>query len=168
MHLKKITDKQQAKFIFTQGSLLSDHNKKNYTDEQFEKAWSKWLGFFILKDNNNIVCFCGIRSFGEYVRIFDRYLVFPEYRNQTLNNASYSIQMIETLLKNTNNKIPFFSIEHKLKRPALLKAIKKFNEVLKPEDHFHALPGLHETAKNSWQNIAINVKYNKIKLNIFS
>ena len=164
MDVKQILDKQQAKYIFCQAFMFDDRNAKNYSQYEFEQGWKDWIGFFTLQQNNTTVAFCGIRQYGNYARIFDRYFVYPDYRKQSLDVAEHSMLLVNTLINRCEDKIPFFSIEHRIKRPALLKAIDRFNSILPQDKHFHALDGLYQTFPNSWQNIAILKPFNSIDL----
>lgn len=164
MDVKQILDKQQAKYIFCQAFMFDDRNAKNYSQDQFELGWKDWLGFFTLQDERSVISFCGIRQYGNHARIFDRYFVYPDYRKQGLDIAEHSVLLVKTLINSCEDKIPFFSIEHRSKRLALLRAIDKFNSVLPVDKHFHALNGLYQTAPNSWQNIAILKPHKSIDL----
>lgn len=158
MDLKIITDYDEAKQIFTMGQLTDDGNRNNYSVEQFEKSWKKWINFYVLYEGDQVVCFCGIRIFPSgYGRIFDRYFIEPYYRNWGLKHKEYSTLMVERLVQDCvdNNLIPFFSIQDRRKRRALVIAVKKFNKYLKNDYKFHTLDGLYNTAGNSWQNIAV-------------
>lgn len=167
MIVRQVTDRSIAKNIFTQGLLSGDKNSKNYSLSQFELGWDKeWKSFFVLYDNDKPVSFCAIRDYGEYVRIFDRYYVFPKYRNNSLKHDEKCKMFINELInkKYIGSKIPFFSIEHKVKRPAILKAVESVNAELPADKHFHTLDGLYETVPNSWQNIAIQKPATTINL----
>lgn len=165
MHLETITDKNLAEYIFTQGRFTGDKNSKNYTLSDFNFNWDKWLKFYVLYDNSSVVGFSGIRNYGKYARVFDRYFIFPEYRKQGFGDGEYCQIFVKELISNTFGRIPFFSIEHALKRSVLFNAINSCNEVLPEHLHFHALPGMYETAPNSWQNIAIQKPHLTIDLN---
>ena len=164
MDVRQIFSKQEAKRIFCEAFMFDDRNAKNYSQEQFELGWKQWLGFFVLQDANKTVAFCGIRQYGNHARIFDRYFVHPDYRKQGLDIAEHSMLLVKTLINSCEDKIPFFSIEHRSKRPALLRAIDRFNSVLPVDKQFHALDGLYQTAPNSWQNIAILKPHKSIDL----
>ena len=164
MEVKQVFSKHDAMLIFCEAFMFDHKNAKNYSPAQFELAWASWLGFFVLYDNDDPVAFCGIRQYRRYARVFDRYFVYPQYRHQYLSTAEHSMLLVNNLINMCNDKIPFFSIEHRSKRPALLKAIARFNSVLPKDKQFHALDGLYETAPNSWQNVAILKPFTNIDL----
>jgi len=156
MNLQIISDYKKAKYIFMIARLYEDINRKNYTEEEFNLAWHNWLNFYVLYDEDQVVGFCGTRKFnGGYGRIFDRYFILPEYRNNSLAHKEYSVDIVSRLVDDCKeaNLTPFFSIE-KGKRTIELTS-KKFNRYLLEEDHFRILDGLYETMPNSWQHIAI-------------
>ena len=130
MEFKIVRDKELAKLIFIQGHLTNDENKNNYTVDQFEKAWAKWIGFYVLYDDVHVVAFCGIRKFDNHeARIFDRYFVMQDYRNGSLAHTEWSSTMVETLVNDCieNGYKPFFSIQTAKKRRAIDVAVLKFN-----------------------------------------
>jgi len=140
--------------------MYDDSNRYNYTEYEFNLAWNKWLNFYVLYDNNNVIGFCGTRKFdGGYGRIFDRYFIMPEYRNNSLAHKEYSLDMVAKLVDDCKEAglIPFFSIEKG--RRTIELAIKKFNKKLLEEDHFKILDGLYSTLPNSWQYIATPYPY---------
>lgn len=171
-NVRIIKDKQEAKYIFTMGMLTEDINRNNYSEEQFEKAWVKWLGFYVLYENKNIICFGGIRVFdGGYARIFDRYFIMPEYRSYALTtyHTDYALEMINMVLDRCelDGLIPFFSIQLVKKRNAMKAAVGKFNKYLNGREEFKILEGLYCTTPgnygdNSWQNIATIYPYTTI------
>ena len=121
MEFKKIEDKELARLIFIQGQLTEDENINNYSVDQFNLGWNDWTSFFVLYDNLKVVAFCGVRQFdGGYARIFDRYFVFPKYRNNSLAHQKWSSNMIELLVDECIDKgyQPFFSIQTRKKRRA--------------------------------------------------
>ena len=161
--LLHMTDKDRASKLFRYAYLCEDENYANYTEHEFETAWQKWISFFVIDNDGDPVAFCGIRDYGDYARIFDRYFVFPPYRNQGLRHAEHSLQLVQHLVDYTiqHNKIPFFSIQGAHKRNALIKAVNKFNGILNKDSQLHVLPDLYNTVGGSdeketyWQNIAI-------------
>ncbi len=159
---REIKDKEVARYIFLQAHLTEDKNRGNYSPEEFENAWGKWSSFFALYDNEHVVAFSGVRKFGQkYVRIFDRYFVNPDYRHETLNNAEYSLCLVQKQLERLENRIPFFSIESS--KSATLRAAYKFNSVIGSE-YFHVLDGKHPTLGGSLQFIAIAKPHETINL----
>lgn len=160
MEFKLITNKLYAEYIFTSGNNTDDENKDNYTHAQFNSSWADWLGFYVLYDGTKPVTFCGIRTFGKYARILDRYFVMPEYRNTSLGHKEWSLLMIQRLVSDSVNAgyQPFFSIQTAKKRRAIEVAVKKFNKCINEE--FKVLDGLYCTFpeyrdnENTWQNIA--------------
>jgi|TARA_B110000908_G_scaffold69894_1_gene84291 hypothetical protein len=163
VEFKIVRDKELAKLIFIQGHLTNDENKNNYTVDQFEKAWAKWIGFYVLYDDVHVVAFCGIRKFDNHeARIFDRYFVMPDYRKGSLAHAEWSSIMVETLVNDCieNGYKPFFSIQTAKKRRAIDVAVLKFNKYTKDTHEFKVLHGLYCTVPTSrddptcWQNIA--------------
>lgn len=165
MDLKRINDKKIAQEVFVRGSLTDDRYSKNYTLDNFENGWINWLSFYILYNDDDVVGFSGIRDFGDYARIFDRYFIFPKYRKKGLGDGEYNRLFIETLIDNVDDKIPFFSMEFDKRRPVIHNATRTCNEVLPENKHFHVLPGLYETMPNSWQNISIQKPHTTINLN---
>lgn len=170
MDLRLIENKDTAEWIFTQGMFTEDENRNNYSPDQFNKAWDNWLSFYVLYDDEEVVAFCGIRVFDEdYARIFDRYFVMPEYRNQGLQHKEWSTLLVKRLVEDTITQgyKPFFSIQTEKKRRAIQTAVKTFNKYIKEE--FKVLDGLYCTVSsskdnpNSWQNIATISPY-KINL----
>ena len=160
MDLKIISDYRKAKQIFMTALMYYDNNRSNYTEKEFNIAWNKWLNFYVLYDNNDVIGFCGTRKFNDgYARIFDRYFIMPEYRYDSLRHKEYSLDIVKKLVDDCKeaNLIPFFSIE-KGKRTTEL-AVKKFNKHLSKEDHFKVLDGLYNTMPDSWQNIATIYPY---------
>ena len=164
MDVRQILNKQEIKHIFCEAFMFDDRNAKNYSEHQFELGYRQWIGFFTLQDAEKVVAFCGIRQYGAYARIFDRYFVHPDYRKQGLDISEHSTLLVNILINSCEDKIPFFSIEHRSKRPALLRAIDRFNSALSTDKQFHALDGLYQTAPNSWQNIAILKPHKSIDL----
>ena len=163
MQVKQITDKQRALEIFCEASMCGDRNASNYSLAEFELGWAAWLGFYTLGDSPT--AFCGVRDFGKYGRVFDRYFVYPEFRKPGVAYNHFCQLIIPSLIEACGDKIPFFSIEHATKRGVLETAVASCNEVLPDSAKFHCLPGLYETAANSWQNIAIQVSHTTIDLN---
>ena len=160
MNLQIISDYRKAKNIFMIARLYEDSNRKNYTEEEFNLAWRNWLNFYVLYDNDNVIGFCGTRKFnGGYGRIFDRYFIIPEYRNNSLAHKEYSLDIVSRLVDDCKEAelIPFFSIEKG--RRTIELAVKKFNKNLLEADHFKVLDGLYSTVPNSWQNIATTYPY---------
>ena len=164
MRLVPITDKDLTRHIFTQGYFTSDKNSKNYSINDFNYSWDKWLKFFVLYDGESVVGFSGIRDYGNYARIFDRYFIFPEYRKPGFGDGEYCQIFVKDLVSNVSGKVPFFSIDHAPKRSVLFNAIGSCNSVLPSDQQFHALPGLYKTAPNSWQNVAIQKPHLTIDL----
>lgn len=164
MEFKQVTDKAAAKFLFTQAYLTDDGNASNYSPEQFEESWNKWLGFFTLSDGDKIVAFCGVRDFGDYARIFDRYFVVPDTRQDGLGNNQYVLDIINPILEYVGGKIPFFSIEGEDRRNTMEKTIEVINDCLDEDKQFHLLDGMHETVPGSWQNIAIQKPHDTFKI----
>ena len=168
MDLKLITDKEHAQHIFTQGFFTNDRNSKNHTIQQFELAWESWLGFFVMYKNEDPVLFSGIREFGIHARIFDRYMVFPEYRTKGFRGNEYIQEIVNPLINHIPDHIPFFSIERVNRRRAITNATRSINEVMSSDKQFHVLEGMYETVPNSWQHISIqtphsiNLPYRKI------
>lgn len=166
VEFKQITNKSYAEYIFTQGYLTGDRNSYNHSSKQFESSWGKWLSFFVLYDNADPVAFCGIRDFGKYARIFDRYMVLPKFRGTGLSENSYikfiSLPLVESAIK--HNKIPFFSIERENRRRSMNNATRVLNESL-TDYKFHVLPGMYETVLDSWQHISIIDTCDTIDLN---
>jgi len=163
MHLEIISDKNKAKYIFMMGMLTEDHNKKNYSEEEFDMAWKAWLNFYVLYNEDDVVVFCGIRKFnGGYGRIFDRYFIMPEYRYDSLRSRWYGLDIVSRLVDDCKeaNLTPFFSIEKGRRATEL--AAQRFNKHLLEEDHFRILDGLYETMPNSWQHIATTYPYTTI------
>jgi len=161
MECKIIKDIDFAKSIFTVASFVNDYNSKNYNEKQFDSSWKKWLNFYVLYDIDKVVAFCGIRKFdNNYARIFDRYFISPEYRNNSLSHKEYSVNMVKTLVDDCISKgyQPFFSIQTRRKRRSTDMAVKTFNKHI--EQEFRVLDGLYCTVPNSkdnpdcWQNIA--------------
>ena len=165
MRLEIITEKNNAEFIFTQGSLTGDSNRKNYTPDQFELSWKEWLKFVVLYDDSEIVGFGAIRDFGDYARIFDRYFVFPEFRQLGLGNNEFCKIFANFMIENVEGKIPFISMEHARRRGVLQNAVEACNSVLEKSNHLKMLGGLFETVPGSWQNIAININHDHFDLN---
>ena len=153
--LKIIKDKELANIIFTQGSLTGDTNSKNYTQKHFDKSWPTYLVFMVLYDGKDPIAFSGAKDYGKFARIFDRWFVFPEYRQCGLGDNEWCKQFIIPLMDNIGDKIPFISMEFARRKPALEKAVKAWNNVLPKEKHLRVLDGLYETVPNSWQNIAL-------------
>ena len=153
--LKIIKDKEEANRIFTQGSLTGDTNSKNYTQKHFDKSWPTYLVFMVLYDGEDPIAFSGAKDYGRFARIFDRWFVFPEYRQCGLGDNEWCKQFIIPLMDNIDDKIPFISMEFSRRKPALEKAVKAWNKVLPVEKHLRVLDGLYETVPNSWQNIAL-------------
>jgi len=162
--LKIIKDKELANFIFTQGAFTGDANSKNYTQKNFDKSWPTYLVFMVLYDGENPIAFSGAKDYGKFARIFDRWFVFPKYRQAGLGDNVWCKHFINPLLEHIGNKIPFISMEFARRKPALEKAVKEWNKVLTPENQLHVIDGLYETVPNSWQNIALPCKYNTIDL----
>jgi hypothetical protein len=161
VHFKLVTDKELAKYTFSQAYLTNDNNRNNYTLDQFEKAWKKWIGFYVLYDDINVVAFCGIRQFdNQEARIFDRYFVTPNYRSISLVHTEWSSIMVKKLVDDCikNGYQPFFSIQTAKKRNSIQKAVSTFNKHI--IDEFRVLDGLYCTVPtsrndpNCWQNIA--------------
>jgi|TARA_B110000285_G_scaffold201441_1_gene236083 hypothetical protein len=160
MNLQIISDKNKAKDIFVTAMMYDDNNRLNYTEDEFNTAWKKWLNFYVLYDDKNVIGFCGIRKFeGGYGRIFDRYFIMPEYRYDSLRHKEYSLDIVSRLMHDCKeaNLIPFFSIEKG--RRIIELAVKKFNNKLLKEDQLKVLPGLYGTTPTSWQNIATPYPY---------
>ena len=155
MEFKLITDYDEAKFIFTQGYLTGDRNSYNHSVREFEKGMKEWLGFFVLYDGDDPVLFTAIRKFSNYARIFDRYMVFPEYRGKGLGDNEWNQYIINPLLDHIGDHIPFFSIERVDRLGAIVKATRSINEVLPKSKQFHVLDGMYETVPNSWQHISV-------------
>jgi hypothetical protein len=154
-----------AETIFVQANLTDDPNSKNYTVDQFNKSWDKWIGFFVLfNEDAEAIAFSGIRDFGSYARIFDRYFVFKHVRKCGLGDNNFCQYMVNTLLLHCNGKIPFFSMEFQKRRNVLQHAVISCNNMLLPSQHFYLLDGMYETAPNSWQNIAIQTPHVSIEL----
>lgn len=168
MEFKLVDDKEQARIIFSEAFASNDTNSKNYSPEQFEKSWNKWLKFYVLFDGDDPVAFSGIRDFGDYARIFDRYFVSRRYRQNGLTNNEFCKMIVPVLVDQTEGRVPFFSMEFLKRRPVIQDAIRACNEVLPEDKRFHLLPGLYETMPNSWQNIAIQVPHTSISLNMRS
>ena len=164
MDLKVITDKSLAESIFLKGSTTNDRNAINYTLKEFNQSWNRWMKFFVLWDNENVVGFSGIRNFGEYARILDRYFIMPEYRAKGIGDNQYNQIFVPTLVNNCHDKVPFFSVERSTRRRSIQKAIDSCNEVLPLNYHFHLLDEMYETAPRSWQNIAIRTDHNTLDL----
>lgn len=166
MEFKLITNKLYAEYIFTKGHSTGDRNSYNHSNKQFESSWEKWLSFFVLYDGGDPVAFCGIRDFGKYARIFDRYMVLPKFRAMGLGDNSYikfiALPLVESVIK--YNKIPFFSIERENRRRSMNNATRVLNETL-TDYKFHVLSGMYETATDSWQHISIIDTCDKIDLN---
>lgn len=165
MEFKTIADIDEAHEIFVFASTTTDFNSKNYTSEQFYKSWPKWIDFSVMFEDGEPVLFCGIRNYGDFARIFDRYFVFPDKRLRNLSNNEYCRLIVADQISKAKEKIPFFSMEFLKRRPVLQNAIDACNEVLPEEHHFHLLPGLYETAPNSWQNVALQKPHTWISLN---
>jgi len=170
VEFKIIKDKAKAKHIYIQASLTSDENHANYSEEQFEKAWSAWIGFYVLYNKLDPIAFCGIRIFDDqYSRIFDRYFVFPKYRNNSLAHQKWSSNMIELLVDECIDKgyQPFFSIQTQKKRRAAEVAVKTFNKYIKHQfkvlDYVYCTVPTNKEDPNCWQNIATIAPY-KISL----
>tara|TARA_Y100001958_G_C21191961_1_gene519961 strand:+ start:134 stop:655 length:522 start_codon:yes stop_codon:yes gene_type:complete len=157
--IKAVEDKLSAKSIFTEAHLCNDRNYRNYTPQEFDKYWgNSWIKFFVMFDKDNPVSFSGVRDFGRYVRIFDRYFVFPEYRHIFGKSSSEKVNFyIHTLTdpKIIGDKIPFFSIERINRRRSIINATERINEVLPEEKKFHVLDGMYEVVNDSWQHISI-------------
>lgn len=164
MNILMIKNKYLAESIFLKGSATNDRNSKNYTLKEFNQAWDKWFGFFVLIDSNDIVGFSGVRNFGDYARIFDRYFIMPKYRAKGISDNQYNQLFVNVLVDHCQGKIPFFSIERVTRRKAMQKAIKSCNEVLIKEKQFHLLNNMYEVVPNSWQNIAIRTDHNTLDL----
>lgn len=166
--IKAIEDKSIAENVFTQAYLCNDRNYKNYNLEKFNWHWQyNWIKFFVMFDNDNPVSFSGIRDFGKYARIFDRYFVFPEYRHVFGKSSNEKVNFyIHTLIdpKFIGDKIPFFSIERINRRRSIINATERINKVLSEDKKFHVLDGMYEVVSNSWQHISIKRPYN-INLN---
>lgn len=165
MEFRLVTDQSIAKKIFMRGISTNDTNSKNYTLDHFEKGWKSWLSFHVLYNDYNVVGFSGIRDYGDYARIFDRYFIFPKYRKTGLKAGEYNRLFITQLMNHTQGKIPFFSMEFAKRRPVIFNATRVGNEELPEDKQFHVLPGLYETMPNSWQNISIIKPYDTISLN---
>ena len=126
MKLLIISNRNKAKYIFMMGMLTNDKNRFNYTENEFNIAWNKWLNFYVLYDNDIVIGFCGIRKFkGGYARIFDRYFIMPEYRYNSLRHKEYSLDIVSRLVDDCKeaNLTPFFSIEKS--RRTIELAVKK-------------------------------------------
>jgi hypothetical protein len=161
VNFKLITDKKLAKYIFNQAHLTDDDNRNNYTVDQFDKAWAKWIGFYVLYDEVNVVAFCGIRKFNnQEARIFDRYFVTPHYRSNSLAHTEWASIMVNKLVDDciNNGYQPFFSIQTAKKRNSIQTAVSTLNKHIISE--FRVLDGLYCTVPtsrddpNCWQNIA--------------
>lgn len=155
MEFKSITDLDVARNIFTQGYMTGDRNSYNHSPEQFDIGVENWLGIFVLYDGNDPVLFSAIRQFGKYARIFDRYLVFPEYRKNGFGDNEWIQDIVNPLIEHVNDYIPFFSIERINRRRVIHNATRSINEVLPPNKRFHVLDGMYETVPNSWQHISM-------------
>tara|TARA_B110000238_G_C16109109_1_gene431861 strand:- start:266 stop:769 length:504 start_codon:yes stop_codon:yes gene_type:complete len=164
MEFKQITDYDVARYIFTQGYLTGDRNSKNHSVKQFDKGMKEWLGFFVLYDGDDPVLFTTIRKFGKYARIFDRYMVFPEYRSNGLGDNQWNQTIINPILDHVGDHIPFFSIERVNRRGSIAKATRSINEVLPQSKQFHVLDGMYETVHNSKQHISIQKPHTIINL----
>ena len=172
MKLVNIKNQQTAKNIFIKAYKLNDFNKNNYSEKQFESLWARILKFYALYDESSVVSFCGIRIFnGGYGRIFDRYFIMPKYRSKNLKLTQFAGFFVERLVDDciSNCLIPFFSIQTLKKRNSMRFTVKKLNEHLSSEKHFHILDGLYCTVPGReydnlcWQNIAIQKPF-KINL----
>lgn len=139
--------------------MTGDRNSYNHSSEQFESSWKKWLSFFVLYDGTDPVAFCGIRDFGKYARIFDRYMVLPKYRTKGFRGNERVQEIVNPLINHIPNHIPFFSIERVNRRRATINATRSINEVLPSDKQFHLLDGMYETASNSWQHISIQAPH---------
>lgn len=144
--LRVITDKEEAGDLFRWASHSNHPNAKNYTVKELESAWPNWSHFISYDD----IAFCGIRIFGDYQRIFDRYYVDEAHRNSGLAHAKYSLHMLDYQIENTSK--PFFTIEKQ--RKALETAVRTFNEHLNTE-YFEALNDKYYTFGTSLQHVAI-------------
>ena len=164
MDLDIIKDKSLAESIFLNGALTGDRNSNNYTSKEFVQSWNRWIEFFVLWDNGKLVGFSGIRDFGNYARILDRYFIMPEYRAKGINDYQYNKLFVPALVDHCQGKVPFFSVERITRRRSIQKAIDSCNTVLSNENHFHLLDNMYETAPNSWQNIAIRIDHNSLNL----
>lgn len=162
--LKIVSDKEVANHIFTQGSLTGDTNSKNYTQKNFDKSWPGYLVFMVLYDGEDVIAFGGAKDYGKFARIFDRWFVFPEYRQCGLGDNEWCKQFIIPLMEHIGDRIPFISMEFARRRPVLQKAVDAWNEVLPADKELHILDGLYETVNNSWQNIAIPKSVTSIDL----
>lgn len=136
---------------------VGDPNKENYNSLDAELSWQKWIYFYSVED----ILFCGLRDYGKFARIFDRFFIFPKYRKQGLHHASYSAEIVSTLVNDCLDvgKIPFVSIQERRKRNALARACDEWNNVINSHE-FKVLPGLYCTVPDNmddekcWQNIA--------------
>lgn len=143
---------------------VGDPNKENYNSLDAELSWQKWIYFYSVED----ILFCGLRDYGSFARIFDRFFVFPKYRRQGLsitsksnNDASYSVKIVSKLVDDCLDvgKVPFVSIQERRKRNALVRACDEWNGVIN-NHKFKMLPGLYCTVPDNmndekcWQNIA--------------
>tara|TARA_B100000085_G_C18559973_1_gene519109 strand:- start:2156 stop:2620 length:465 start_codon:yes stop_codon:yes gene_type:complete len=144
--LKVITDIEEAADLFKWANSSNHHNAKNYTRYELDKAWDSWTHFI----SYDYIAFCGIRKFGNYQRIFDRYYVDENYRNEGLMHAKHSLHMLDFQIQKTD--IPFFTIEKQ--RKAIEIAVKTFNNYLE-EEYFEVLNDKYYTMPNSLQHVAI-------------
>ena len=170
MEFKRIEDYWEAVSIFTRGAMTDDENAKNYTAQQFERAWPKYtVGFFVFFDGNEPAAFCGVRDYGDkYARIFDRYFIEPDYRKPSLSHRHllrnprargegiFSPLMLPTLTQAVieADRIPFFSTQWTSKRRAFTTIVDSFNKEL-TDMKYHVLDGEYETAHESYQLIAM-------------
>ena len=137
---------------------VGDPNKENYNETDAKLSWRQWIYFYSLKD----VMFCGMRDYGKFARIFDRFFIFPEHRKTGLHHASHSVQIVNKLVKDSLEvyKIPFVSIQERRKRNSLIRAVEEWNSVINTTHKFEVLPGLYCTVPDNsddercWQNIA--------------
>lgn len=162
--LNAIIDKDYAEYLFTQGFFTEDRNSNNYSIEKFNYVWDKWLSFYSIVDQEETVGFCGVRDYGKYARIFDRYFIYPEFRKQGVAVGEYCQHIIKPLLNDIETHIPFFSIEYPNRKNAINKAVNSINSVLDQSQQFHVLNDIYETAENSWQYVAIQVPHTDIDL----
>ena len=51
---------------------VGDPNKENYNETDAKLSWRQWIYFYSIQD----VMFCGMRDYGKFARIFDRFFIF--------------------------------------------------------------------------------------------